>query len=167
MWGIRKVKTIEISPVQESDYRDLATMVGELLSEIMVKINEKVFNFNAEETEKRARALSLAEKYWVFIARSTDSDTLVGFMSLYESYALYAEGAFGTIPELYVRSEWRSSAVGSSLLTTAKSFAVRKSWTRLEVTTPPLPEFERTLKFYQENGFKISGGRKLVININH
>ena len=36
---------------------------------------------------------------------------------------------------------------------------------RLEVTTPPLPEFERTLSFYETNNFEISGGRKLKTDI--
>ena len=31
----------------------------------------------------------------------------------------------------------------------------------LEVRTLPLPEFDRTLAFYQRAGFSISGGRKL------
>jgi hypothetical protein len=29
------------------------------------------------------------------------------------------------------------------------------------VTTPPLPVFDRTLRFYQSNGFEVAGGRKL------
>jgi hypothetical protein len=29
------------------------------------------------------------------------------------------------------------------------------------VTTPPLPQFDRTLAFYAKQGFAITGGRKL------
>ena len=48
------------------------------------------------------------EKYFVFVARD-GIGSAVGFVTLYESYALYAEGAFGTIPELYVRPAYRST----------------------------------------------------------
>jgi len=43
----------------------------------------------------------------------------------------------------------------------ARAFGASKGWTRLEVTTPPLPAFERTLAFYEREGFAITGGRKL------
>ena len=81
----------------------------------------------------------------------------------YESYALYAEGAFGTIPELYVRPEYRGNALGLRLVSEVKSFGSSRGWTRLEVTTPPLPQFERTLAFYEREGFAIAGGRKLKV----
>ena len=87
----------------------------------------------------------------------------VGFLSLYESYALYTEGAFGTIPEFYVRSPHRSHGIGSALLAQAKQIGQTRGWKRLEVTTPPLPQFDRTLSFYQRKGFTISGGRKLKL----
>jgi len=84
------------------------------------------------------------------------------FIALYESYALYAEGAFATIPELYVRPAYRANGLGLRLVQ-AKSFGASRGWTRLEVTTPPLPQFDRTLAFYEREGFAISGGRKLKI----
>ena len=129
----------------------------------MDKINIKVFNFNQEETQKRAENLISKNLYFVFIAK--DEEKSIGFISLYESYALYAEGSYGTIPELYVRPEYRSLNIGKQLLKKAKEFASSKNWKRLEVTTPPLPQFDRTLSFYQNNSFEISGGRKLKTDI--
>jgi len=156
---------IEINQIKSSDYDDLTHMVGELLSEIMDKINIKAFNYNAEETKIRAKELVSKEKYWVFVAKDLVSRETVGFVSLYESYALYSEGAYGTIPELFVRSGCRSGSIGRKLLQKAMEFGASKGWKRLEVTTPPLPEFDRTLSFYQANGFEISGGRKLKVDI--
>jgi len=43
----------------------------------------------------------------------------------------------------------------------AKSFGLSRGWIRLEVTTPPLRQFDRTLAFYEREGFAISGRRKL------
>ena len=157
---------IIVQPVQPGDYHDLSLMVGELLNEIMDKINVKTFNYNQAETEVRAKDLVFREKYWVFIAKEAASGVNVGFVSLYESYALYAEGAYGTIPELFVRPQWRSKNIGEAMLMEVKQFAASKEWKRIEVTTPPLPEFDRTLTFYQSNGFEISGGRKLKLDIS-
>jgi GNAT superfamily N-acetyltransferase len=162
----RPVSGIQIKPISEENYRELSVLVGELLQEIMDTIKQKAFNYDETDTERRVRDLIENEKYWVFIALDKDPQTLVGFVSLYESYALYAEGAYGTIPELYVRPAWRSRGIGNRLLEKAMQFGKERAWRRLEVTTPPLPQFERTLRFYQANGFEVAGGRKLKAAID-
>lgn len=139
-------------------------MVGELLAEIMNAINVQAFDFDLEETTARLKDFLDREKYFVFVARN-DSEDAIGFVALYESHALYAEGAFGTIPELYVRPEFRSKDVGLRLISKAKSFGTSRGWKRLEVTTPPLPQFDKTLAFYEREGFAISGGRKLKVTL--
>lgn len=150
---------IQITRALPSDARILTEMVGELLQEIMAAIGSKVFAFEPAETEARVRTWLSDETYTVFLAR--DGGDAAGFIALYQSYALYAEGAFGTIPELYVRPASRSQGVGAGLLAEAKRYARSRNWTRLEVTTPPLPQFDRTLVFYERHGFGISGGRKM------
>lgn len=153
---------ITIKQATADDARHVAAMVGDLLTEIMIAIGVQAFNFNFGETLARLKDLIDREKYFVFVARNS-SDKAVGFVALYESYALYAEGSFGTIPELYVRPEYRSKGVGHSLISEARSFGKARGWKRLEVTTPPLPQFEKTLAFYEREGFAISGGRKLKV----
>jgi GNAT superfamily N-acetyltransferase len=74
-------------------------------------------------------------------------------------------GTFGIIPELYVRPAFRSRKLGTMLVAEAKQVARSKGWTRLEVTTPPLPQFDRTLAFYERQGFSISGGRKMKLSL--
>jgi len=145
-----------------SDAQEVAVMVGELLAEIMNAIGVQAFNFDLAETISRLTDFLDHEKYFVFVARS-ESGNPVGFIALFESYALYAEGAFGTIPELYVRPEYRTNQLGLRLVSQAKSFGASRGWTRLEVTTPPLPQFDRTLAFYEREGFVISGGPKLKV----
>ena len=141
---------------------EIAVMVGALLGEIMNILDTPVFNFDLEETSGRLKDYLDHEKYFVFLARTKNRDP-VGFITLYESYALYAEGAFGTIPELYVKPPFRSHKIGRHLLSYAKAFGKSKGWTRLEVTTPPLPHFEKTLVFYEREDFEITGGRKLKV----
>lgn len=143
-----------------ADAPAIAAMVGALLDEIMRTIAQQAFRFDAAETRTRLLAFLADEHYQVLVAHDAQG-TAVGFLSLYESYALYAEGAFGTIPELYVTPENRGCGVGHRLIAAAQALGVSRRWTRLEVTTPPLPEYERTLRFYEREGFVITGGRKL------
>jgi len=63
--------------------------------------------------------------------------------------------------ELYVTPAYRSQGIGKNLVKSVKAFGSARGWKRLEVTTPPLPQFDETLAFYEREGFEISGGRKL------
>ena len=153
-----------IQKATASDVQEVAVMVGELLVEIMNAIGVEAFNFDLAETTSRLQDFLNREKYFVFVARC-GSGQPAGFIALYESYALYAEGTFGTIPELYVRPEYRANELGRRLTSHGKTFGSSRGWTRLEVTTPPLPQFDRTLAFYEREGFAISGGRKLKVSL--
>lgn len=154
---------IQIAQAQPEDAAVVAALVGELLREIMTAINDRVFNFQQADTETRAAAWLRDGLYSVLVAR--DGGEPIGFLALYQSYALYTEGVYGTIPEFYVRPAHRSKGVGAALLAQARRLGQSRGWRRLEVTTPPLPEFDRTLVFYQREGFSISGGRKLKLEL--
>jgi len=158
-----EVKAIRIDVAQPSDADVIATMVGELLHEIMAAVQEKAFGFHHADTVARAHAWMKDGLYTVLLARAAAEP--VGFLALYESYALYTEGMYGTIPELYVRPSHRSQGVGTALLAEAKRLGQHKGWRRLEVTTPPLPQFDRSLAFYQRQGFSVSGGRKMKMEL--
>jgi GNAT superfamily N-acetyltransferase len=152
---------IRIDRAQPDDALVIAMMVGELLHEIMTAVKEKVFGFDQDETTARARVWIKDGKYSVWVARDGARSEPLGFLSLCESYALYTEGPYGTIPEFFVRPAHRSKGVGTALLTEAKRVGRTRGWRRLEVTTPSLPQFDRTVAFYQRQGFNISGGRKM------
>ena len=153
-----------ISPIRRAgpgDAETIATLVGELLTEIMQTTRVAAFEFNQAATQNRARDLLERELYVVFIARHPKTTAETGFISLCETHALYAEGAFGIIPELFVRPAYRSFGTGAALLDAARHYGQTRGWKRLEVTTPPLPDFQRTMRFYETRGFSVSGGRKM------
>ena len=156
---------LRIDHAKPNDAPIIAQMVGELLHEIMASIGTKAFSVDREETEARARSWIEDGTYIVLLARDGAQPDPLGFLALYECYALYAEGSFGTIPELFVRPAYRSSGVGATLISEAQGVGQARGWSRIEVTTPPLPQFDRTLAFYQQQGFSISGGRKLKIDL--
>lgn len=87
-----------------------------------------------------------------------DDGDAVGVLTLVESLALYAGGRIGVINELYVVPPYRSEGVGKILLDAAKDLADERGWRRLEVTTPG-EQYEKTLHFYEKEGFMPIGPR--------
>lgn len=152
---------IYIARAAKDQSGEIAILVGDLLQEIMDRIGIDAFHFDLEETKERLIDFIDSEKNFVFIAIDGVSNQIIGFVSSYEGYALYAEGAFGTMAELYIKPSYRSQGIGKMLIQAQKDFGNERGWKRLEVTTPPLPQFDATLSFYEREGFEISGGRKL------
>jgi len=104
---------MRIARAQPADAAKIAELVGELLNEIGPAIGSSVFSFDSADTETRARTWLINGTYTVFLAYSDNGNEVMGFVAVYESYGLYAEGAFGTIPELYVRPAFRSQGIGA------------------------------------------------------
>lgn len=155
------LSALSIHRATPADAPQIATLVGALLTEISQAIGEQAFHFDLAQTTARLQDFMAREQYIVFVAH--DGVHPVGLVTLSESRALYAGGVFGTLPEFYVRPAYRSQGVGRQLLDQVKAHARARGWTRLEVTTPPLPPFEPTLAFYEREGFTVTGGRKLKI----
>lgn len=116
--------TIHIACAEIQDVEIIATMVGELLNEIMAAVQDKAFGFDHARTVDRAESWMKQGLYMVLLARVDDRP--IGFLALYASYALYTEGVYGTIPEFYVRSAYRSQGIGSALLTEAKAIGQQR-----------------------------------------
>lgn len=157
------ISVIQVTPEQS---HEVAVMTGQLLYEIMNAIQVRAFNFVLSEADMRLKKFISDGRYHVLAAVDAENRSkLVGFIAMAESISIYAGGAFGTIPELYVRPAYRQRHVGQMLVGAARKFAAQRGWTRLEVTTPPLPQFQRTLAFYEREGFAVSGGRKLQLGL--
>lgn len=152
---------IYIKKASPPDARLIATFTKALTDEIIDKTGAQHFNVDITATTELCRNLMEQGKYTVLLAIKAESDIAIGFATLCESHALYAEGTFGIIQELYIQPEFRSQKVGSTLLDGITEHARSLRWKRLELCTPPLPEFARTINFYAENGFEITGGRKM------
>lgn len=145
-----------------SDAGEISRMAGELLDEIMRVLGQQVFHVDLPQLNQRCANYLERGIYTVFLAVAAQGEP-VGFIALQEAHALYAEGAFGLIPELYVRPAYRSCLAGEHLMNAAKKYGRKKGWKRLEVTTPPLPAFDRTFHFYQAHGFDVAGGKKMKV----
>jgi GNAT superfamily N-acetyltransferase len=97
--------------------------------------------------------------HWAFLARDADG-AAVGFMTLAESFAIFARGRYGIINELWVHPDARAQGVGAALLLHCKAFGRARGWRRIDVTAPPGPEWDRSFDFYRKHGFTPTG-RKL------
>ncbi len=155
----------QIQAATADDSDTIAGMVLELLEEIMSLTGGGQFDTDRQAIAVRCAQFITRNIYTVLLARLQAGGAPLGFIALTEVHTLYAGGAFGVIPEFYVRPGFRSLGIGKALITAAKAEARDRGWWRLEVTTPPLPQFERTLHFYEAQGFKVTGGRKMTVQL--
>lgn len=142
-----------------SDCEKIASFVVELTDEISHLTDKKHFDINLEKTTEQCKSLISNELYKAILAE-LDGET-IAIATFSETYALYASGKVGLIQEFYVVPSYRSSGVGSLLLKEVYAFGNTQRWSCVELCTPPLPQFERTLKFYERNGLSPVGGRKM------
>jgi len=159
---LRALKTrfeLAIHVATPTDAVLVAEMATALTTEIIERTGIQHFNVDLQETTRLCRRLIDSQSYVALVA--TDNSIPVGFAGLCESHALYTEGTFGIVQEFYVIPLARSSGVGAALLKAASDHARSSGWRRLELCTPPLPEFHRSLVFYERYGFEVTGGRKM------
>jgi len=155
-----KLEFTQATPVHAET---IALQVVQLTQEICDRTHAQHFNIDLEETVQRCAALLSAGHYAVILGWS---DTVpVAVSTITETYALYAGGKIGLIHEFYVVPEFRGSGIGTLLIEQVKNYGQTRDWSCLELCTPPLPEFERTINFYQVNGLNPVGGRKMRQNL--
>ena len=145
--------------IENEQAEEIANLAVCLTNEIIERTGTKHFDIDVP------LAIELCKKYvsngLYNVIAAFDAGNIVGFGAMCESHSLYAEGPFGIIQEFYVMPEYRSKDVGKGLIQEIIKFAKTNEWKRLELCTPPIPEFDRTVEFYQSNGFEITGGYKM------
>lgn len=150
-----------------NDAETIGALVVELTNEICELTNTQHFDIDLNSTIKRCDELIRDGHYSAIIG--LDNNIPIAVATMTETYALYAGGKIGVIQEFYVSPEFRASGVGSMLIERIKDHGKQNKWSCIELCTPPLPEFERTLNFYQNNGLVPVGGRKMrqALNCNN
>ena len=141
----------------------MGEMIVELTNEISHVTQSKPFSINLQNSIECCEAFIRDGHYFAIIGEI--NNTPVAVVTMTQTYALYAGGKYGLIQEFYISPQYRSRGLGSELIKEVQHFAKQKGWACIELCTPPLPEFERTLKFYQKNGLTPVGGRKMRQNL--
>jgi GNAT superfamily N-acetyltransferase len=129
-------------------------IVSQLLADLFEEVGHSP---DAEDIAAVYHRIEADDRHSTLLALNDDGDA-VGVITLVETVSMYAGGYIGVINELYVVPEYRSERVGKILLDAAKSLAEDRGWQRLEVTTPG-EEYDRTLRFYEREGFMAIGPR--------
>ena len=109
-----------------------------------------------DEARLRSAWSASSDRFHVFVARA-DSGDVAGLATLCETFAIYANGNYGVIDEMYVAPGFRSQGLGKRLVDAIKAFAREKDWTRIDVTAPEGQGWERTRRFYEREGFSFTG----------
>jgi len=141
---------IQTHPIQPDDYADVADMLKQLYLELG-EAAESVANANAALVGKMV-AKGVTQIFKAVVANGD----IVGVLTLTESQAIYAGGAYGLIDELYVSPNFRSQQVGRMLIEDAVRIGRQKGWLRISVTAPT-DNNSRPVAFYEANGFEFSG----------
>ncbi|XOV80260.1 MAG: GNAT family N-acetyltransferase [Aestuariibacter sp.] len=139
--------------------KNVGELVMKLTNEISERTGQQQFDINTTMICNNLREFMSESQYTVVGA--CFSGTLIGFGTICESCSLYAGGRFGVIQEFYVLPEYRCKGVGRHLIARIIEYGQSKMWRRLELCTPPVPEFDSTLSFYEGTGFEITGGHKM------
>ncbi len=150
---------IEFREVTSSDALVIGEMVVALTTEICASTETKHFDIDLVSTTKRCSELITAGHYAGIVAEK--DDIVIATVTMSENYALYVGGKIGVIQVFYVEPPYRDSGVGSMLIEQVHQHGKRQKWSCIELCTPPLPAFERTINFYQKNGLLPVGGRKM------
>jgi len=141
------------------DIEIISDMVVELTNEISELTQSQPFDINRQNTIDCCESLIRDGHYFAIIGEVENKPIAVATMT--QTYALYAGGKLGSIQEIYISPQYRSFGFGALLIKQVQTFATQQKWNCIELCTPPLPEFERTLSFYQKNGLTPVGGRKM------
>ncbi|MFC4323078.1 GNAT family N-acetyltransferase [Litchfieldia salsa] len=154
---------VEIKSAKVENYRIITELYEELIKEICEKTNTELNLPAKSQSLELCKQYLESETYKFFVAEIETE--IVGFISVCSSYSLYAGGEFGVIQEFFVRPSYRSLKIGSMLLAKANEYGKQVGWKRLEVATPPLPQFDKSFVFYKNNGFIDGEGRKMKLEI--
>ena len=150
---------MEFKVLDKSNSDDVARLAVCLTNEIIERTGIKHFDVDIASAEALCSRFMSQGQYTVVGA--IENEQIVGFGALCESHSIYAEGSFGIVQEFYVIPEFRCKSIGSDLLSVIIDLAKSNKWVRLELCTPPVPEFDRAVDFYKENGFEVTGGYKM------
>ena len=142
---------IDVKQCDSGDVSLIADYASRLLKELRGK------HVPLDHLTSSIRQWMAQEKYHAFFA--FNEQQIVGLITVAEHYALFAEGNFGVIQELYISPEHRSAGIGAKLISAVKQLSVEKQWHIIELSTPDRIKWERTYDFYTREGFYEVGAR--------
>src|SRR5262245_57686970 len=151
------VRVVEVGPEE-------AALVFGLVAGLLRELGEE----GDEAGDLQAAALASAwregtSRHRAFVAYLAEG-TAVGVATVTEAFAVYANGHYGIINEMFVVPEHRSAGIGSALIEAVKAAGRERGWRRIDVTAPESPRWARARGFYEREGFVFTGPKlKLLL----
>jgi GNAT superfamily N-acetyltransferase len=144
------IRVVEVGPEE-------AAVVFGLVAVLLRELGEE----GDEAGDMQAAALASAWRqgssgHRAFVAYLAEG-TAVGVATVTEAFAVYANGFYGIINEMFVVPEHRSAGIGAALIEAVKALALSRGWRRIDVTAPESPRWARTRGFYEREGFVFTG----------
>lgn len=132
-------------------------VVFDFVLRLLNELGEEGDDLGTLDKEKVLRAWREAGDRFHVLAAKDEAGQIAGLLTLNEAFAIYANGKYGVIDEMYVVPHLRSSKVGKKLMDAVKEFGSLRGWTRIEVTAPESERWARTRAFYEREGFTFTG----------
>lgn len=151
-----------IRKAKKEDGKFVADLLSTFGNEIF-DLTGSVINTDIELIEKLFNE-SLNDDFRAFVHEQDNE--IIGFITFSDMFSLYAQGHYIVVTELYVEEKHRCKNIGKKLLDRVVDLANQENKTRIELTTPPLPIFQRSLDFYLKNGFEVTGGKKVKLDLD-
>ena len=132
--------------------------------ELLRELGAEAEDLGALDRERILRSWSADPDRALAIVARDPNGSLLGVLTLCEAFAIYANGSYGIIDEMYVVSKARSAGVGAALLEAALDVARERRWSRLDVTAPESADPAGAWHFYESHGFTFAGPKlKLLL----
>jgi GNAT superfamily N-acetyltransferase len=124
---------------------------------LLAELGEEEDELGELSREKVLKEWQIAgDRFQVFAAKNSD-ENIVGILTLSETFAIYANGNYGIINEMYTDPSCRSAGVGAELIQAAVEYGKQKGWLRIDVTAPESERWARAKHFYEKQGFVFTG----------
>lgn len=134
-----------------------ADVVFDWVTKLLLELGEEGDDLGElDRARVRDAWAALADRYQVLAAKS-DAGEILGILTLSSAFAIYANGEYGVIDEMFVDPGHRSSGIGACLVREAMAIGRERGWTRIDVTAPESARWSRTRRFYESMGFEFTG----------
>lgn len=121
-------------------------LVIDFITKLLFELNGSKVELDNKSLTKAYSEFILNDNNKIYIA--SDHEKEIGIITVTQLIAIYTQGRYGIINELYVLPEYRSSGIGKLLLYEVIKFAKSKDWKRIEVGAPHQEKWQRTIDFY-------------------
>ena len=132
-------------------------VVERFVPALLEELGDEAKDTGALDPAVRERWEERPDRMTIVIAYDDDAQREpIGLLTLTEGFAVYANGAYGVIAEMYVVPQARSRGIGKALIDRAAEIGRARGWSRIDVTGPE-SNYARNVRFYESCGFRFVG----------